>query len=103
MKKLNATFDSTELRAETMEQRFDEYLERIEKETLIDTYLESLRTTDNRYAALCLHALRTYLAAISVFLHENNSTDIRWTNDQMKSFLQQGGDSSCEPCNSVWG
>ena len=97
VKKLNATFDSTELRAEAMEQRFDEYLERIEKETLIVSCLDYLRTAKNRYAALCLHALRSYLVAISVFLRENDSSGIRWTNDQLKSFLQQNGDSSCEP------
>lgn len=94
--KLNVTFDSTQQRADALEQRLNEYLGRIDKETLLVACLESLRATESRYVSMFLHALRTYLVAISDFVHETDPRRERWTNGEMKSLLLQDGAVTCE-------
>ena len=91
--RLNVTFDSTQKRADAIEQRLNSYLERINKETLLVTCLETLRATDRRYASLLLHALRTYLVEISDFVYETNPSSGRWSNDRVKSLLLRREDN----------
>jgi len=95
--RLHVTFDSTQKRADAIEQRLNSYLERINKETILVTCLETLRSTEKRYASLLIHALRMYLVEISDFVYETNPSSGRWSNERVKSLLlQREDDGSCE-------